>query len=126
MSLPPSRPLSPHIQIYRWQWTSLLSITHRFTGIALCGGIFAFVAWLYALSAGAEEYGHFQSFFESWYSQVFIGGVIFSLNYHWANGIRHLIWDWGYGFSLSTSYASGMAVIAFSIVMTLLMLFGWR
>ncbi len=112
------RPLSPHLQIYRPQLTTVLSITHRATGIALMAGTLVLVYWLLAAASGAEAYASAQVLLGSWLGRVALLGFSFALFYHLCNGIRHLFWDMGLGFELKTAYASGTAVVIVSIVMT--------
>jgi succinate dehydrogenase / fumarate reductase cytochrome b subunit len=113
------RPLSPDLQIYRPQLTSVLSITHRLTGVALSIGSPLLVYWLIAAAAGPSVYVPLHGFLASWLGLFLLLGCTFSLFFHICNGIRHLIWDAGYGFDLQTIYASGWAVVAISIVLTL-------
>ena len=113
------RPLSPHIQIYRPQLTSVLSITHRATGIALVVGTLVLVYWLLSVASGAEAHASAQDLLGSWLGRIVLLGFSFSLFFHLCNGIRHLFWDVGLGFELKTAYASGNAVIVVSIAMTL-------
>jgi len=114
------RPLSPHLQIYRPQLTSVLSITHRATGIALVLGTLLLAYWLLAAASGAEAYLSAQQLLGSWPGRILLLGFSFSLFFHLCNGIRHLFWDVGLGFELKTAYASGKAVIAVSVAMTVL------
>jgi succinate dehydrogenase / fumarate reductase cytochrome b subunit len=114
------RPLSPHLQIYKPQLTSVLSISHRATGVALSVGALLLVWWLLAGALGAESYGRAQSFLGSWIGVLLMIGWTFSLFFHLCNGIRHLVWDTGHGLDLPTSYASGWMVVAASIVLTLI------
>jgi succinate dehydrogenase / fumarate reductase, cytochrome b subunit len=114
-----SRPLSPHLQIYRPQLTSVLSITHRITGIVLGLGTLVLVYWVYALAGGPEAYASAQALLSSWFGRVVLFGFTFALFYHLCNGIRHLFWDAGYGYELDAVYASGKAVVAMSVVLTL-------
>lgn len=114
------RPLSPHLQIYRPQLTSVLSITHRATGIALVLGTLVLVYWLLAAASGAAAYASAQQLLGSWPGRILLLGFSFALFFHLCNGIRHLFWDVGLGFELKTAYASGKAVIAVAIAMTLL------
>jgi len=87
------RPLSPHLQIYKPQITSILSIFHRLTGISLSIGSFIIVAWIVSLSMGIESYSYFMSIVDNWFVQIIIFGFVFALFYHFSNGIRHLFWD---------------------------------
>ena len=113
-----TRPLSPHLQIYRPQLTSVLSIAHRGTGIVLAAGALFLVYWLNALAAGADAFDHLRHLMEAWYGQILLLGLSFSLFYHLCNGIRHLFWDAGLGFEIETAYRSGKAVIAVSLLLT--------
>ena len=114
------RPLSPHLQIYRPQLTSVLSITHRASGIALVLGTLVLVYWLLAAASGAEAYSSAQQLLGSWLGRILMLGFSFALFFHLCNGIRHLFWDAGLGFELKTAYASGKAVVAVSVIMTVL------
>jgi succinate dehydrogenase / fumarate reductase cytochrome b subunit len=113
------RPLSPDIQIYRPQLTSVLSITHRLTGIVLSIGSPLLVFWLISAAAGPSAYATLHGFLASWLGLFLLLGWTFSFFFHLCNGIRHLFWDAGYGFDLQTIYASGWAVVAISIGLTL-------
>jgi succinate dehydrogenase / fumarate reductase cytochrome b subunit len=119
---PAARPLSPHLQVYRWQLTSVLSILHRATGIALSLGTILLVLWLVAAASGATPYAHVQDFIGSWIGLVLLFGWTVSLFYHLCNGIRHLWWDTGQGLELPAVYASGWAVLAATVVLTV---FAW-
>ena len=112
------RPLSPHLQVYRPQITSVLSITHRMTGIALAGGALVLSYWLTAATYGPDAFATAQGVIGSWVGQVVLGGLLFSLYYHLANGVRHLIWDAGAGFDLTSVRRTGILVILFAIGMT--------
>ena len=115
-----NRPLSPHLQVYRPQITSVLSILHRITGVALALGIVPLVYWLNALAGGPEAYAAAVSTLSSGLVQVFIFGWVFAFSYHLLNGVRHLLWDIGWGFELQQVYSSGWMVVAGSVVITLL------
>ena len=116
----PKRPLSPHIQVYRWQWTMLLSISHRATGIGLGVGTLLLVWWLVAAASGPEAFETVQEFIGSFIGQLLLFGWTFALFYHLCNGIRHLGWDMGLGFELDTAYKSGLAVLGVSAALTIL------
>ena len=115
-----NRPLSPHLQVYRPQLTSMLSITHRLTGVALAAGTFLLVWWLVAAATGPEAYATAQAAIASVIGRLLLFGWTLALFYHLCNGIRHLFWDAGYGYELKTAYASGWAVMAAAIALTLL------
>ena len=114
-----SRPLSPHLQIYRLPITALISISHRVTGVLLAVGSLVLVYWLVALASGPEAFAHAQALLGSVVGRVILLALTLALFYHLANGIRHLFWDAGFGFELRTVRASGMLVIVTSIVLTL-------
>ncbi|MBX6366883.1 MAG: succinate dehydrogenase, cytochrome b556 subunit [Rhodospirillales bacterium] len=114
------RPLSPHLQIYRWQLTMTLSIAHRATGIALSVGTLLLVWWLVAAATGPEAYRVVQEFLGSWLGILLLIGWSLSLFYHLCAGIRHLVWDTGHGFDIKTVYQSGWTVVVASIGLTIL------
>lgn len=113
-----NRPLSPHLQVYRPQLTSMLSILHRITGVGLAVGTLLLVYWLAAAAGGPESYAAAQGFIGSFFGQLLLFGWTVALFYHLANGIRHLFWDAGYGFELPTVQRSGLAVLAATAVLT--------
>ncbi|WP_421707736.1 succinate dehydrogenase, cytochrome b556 subunit [Algihabitans sp.] len=114
------RPLSPHLQVYRPQLTSVLSILHRITGLALASGTLLLVWWLVAAAVGPEAYAAASGFIGSWLGLFMLLGWSAALFYHLANGIRHLVWDAGYGFELETVYRSGWAVVVATVALTAL------
>lgn len=114
------RPLSPHLQIYRWQLTSVLSILHRVTGVALALGAILFVSWLGAAADGPAPYARMQWFLGSWIGLLLMFGWSVALFYHLCNGLRHLWWDTGHGLELKSVYASGWAVLAATAVLTII------
>jgi succinate dehydrogenase / fumarate reductase cytochrome b subunit len=114
----PNRPLSPHLQIYRPQLTSMLSITHRATGAFLVLGGPLLVYWLYAVAAGAEVYSTAQIFLLKQVGLLPLIALSFALFYHALNGIRHLFWDVGRGFDLPTLHRTGYAVVLLSLAAT--------
>ncbi|QLH40601.1 MAG: succinate dehydrogenase, cytochrome b556 subunit [Defluviicoccus sp.] len=118
----PDRPLSPHIQVYRPQITSVLSILHRITGVALTVGTLLLTYWLVAAAYGPEMFADAQAVMGSWIGQLVLWGFTFALYYHLANGIRHLAWDFGWGFELPRLRTTGLAVIAFAAGATLVTL----
>ena len=114
------RPLSPHLQIYRPQITSVLSISHRFSGVVLAVGLLVLVYWLAALASGDAAYAQALALLGAWPVQLLLFLGSFAFFYHLANGIRHLWWDSGRGFEISQVYASGWAVIVAAGALTLL------
>ncbi len=114
---PKARPLSPHLQVYRPQLTSMLSIFHRATGVFLAFGSVALVWWLSALAAGPDAYAQFQLVLAHPLSKLMLLAWCFSLSYHLCNGIRHLFWDVGAALEIEQVYRSGviMLVSAFSL-----------
>jgi succinate dehydrogenase / fumarate reductase, cytochrome b subunit len=117
---PAPRPLSPHLQIYKPQLTSVLSITHRLTGIILSIGSLFLAWWLLAAATSDAAYASAQQFWGSWFGILLLVGWTFALFFHLANGVRHLVWDAGYGFTLREAYLSGWIVLAASAALTLI------
>lgn len=116
----PQRPLSPHLGVYRWQWTMALSILHRITGVGLAIGTLLLIYWLWAAASGPEAYFRAQSIIGGWFGRLLLFGWTLALFYHLFNGIRHLFWDAGKGFELRTGWLSGMAVVAATIAVTVI------
>jgi succinate dehydrogenase / fumarate reductase cytochrome b subunit len=114
------RPLSPHLQVYKWQLTSVMSIAHRATGLALSFGAIFLVWWLVAAAGGERNFAAAQWFFGSWLGLIFLFGWCFSFFYHLCNGIRHLAWDAGHGYDLRTAYGTGYVVVAASLALTVI------
>ncbi|MFT7549253.1 MAG: succinate dehydrogenase / fumarate reductase cytochrome b subunit [Candidatus Azotimanducaceae bacterium] len=112
------RPLSPHLQIYRLPLNAILSIAHRASGVILSIGALVMVLVLAAAASSAESYACIYGHLASWYGQIFLLGVTFSLYLHFCNGIRHLFWDVGVGFELDTVAKSSKLVIAGTIILT--------
>ena len=113
------RPLSPHLQIYRPQLTSVLSILHRLTGVFLVSGAALLCLWLLSAAAGPEYYAWSQWFLTSWVGYALLAAWSYCLFYHLCNGIRHLFWDAGRGYELETAYATGRIVVAAAIILTI-------
>ncbi|HKY94965.1 MAG TPA: succinate dehydrogenase, cytochrome b556 subunit [Kiloniellales bacterium] len=112
------RPLSPHMQIYKWQWTMALSILHRVTGVALAVGTLLLVWWLASAAYGEAVYEDARSFLGSWIGRLLLFGWSIAFFYHLCNGIRHMLWDTGKLLDLKGAYASGMLVLAVTAVLT--------
>ena len=115
------RPLSPHLTIYSRQLTSVMSILHRATGVALAFGAFALVAWLLAVAGGSDPFACFQYWAVSMLGKFALLAFTTALVYHFLNGIRHLLWDVGWGFEIPRAYASGYVVLALTAILTTLL-----
>jgi succinate dehydrogenase / fumarate reductase, cytochrome b subunit len=115
-----NRPLSPHLLIYRPQLTSVLSIFHRFTGVALAVGLILLVYWLAALAAGDSAYAAALGVLGAWPVKILLFLFSYAFFYHLCNGLRHLWWDTGRGFEIPQVYASGWVVVVASLALTAL------
>jgi len=114
------RPLSPHLQIYRWTWTMAMSVVHRVTGIGLYGGIALFAIWLVALAAGPGAFDAVQWFFGSPIGILVLFGYTWVLLHHMLGGVRHLVWDFGHGMEPGTRIAMARFTLIGSITLTVL------
>jgi succinate dehydrogenase / fumarate reductase cytochrome b subunit len=103
---------------YRPQLTSMLSILHRITGLVLAAGALAFAAWLLAIASGPAAFATYLAYARSLPGMILSLAVVFALSYHWLNGLRHLVWDSGWGFELPRAYATGWTVVAGSVLVT--------
>lgn len=112
------RPLSPHLQVYKPQMTSVLSILHRMTGAALSIGLVMIVWWLLAAATGEQAYDTFMSFAGHPVGILMIFGWSVALFYHMCNGIRHLLWDMGYLFKLKNAFRAGYVVLTMTVLLT--------
>src|SRR6516162_4099340 len=112
------RPISPHLQIYRWQLTSVLSILHRTAGVVLSAGAILLVWWLVAAASGPETYEGVEKFLGSWIGLLVLFGWTTALFYHLCNGIRHLVWDTGQALDLKSTYLGGWLVVGATAVLT--------
>lgn len=115
-----NRPLSPHLSVYKWNVTSVSSILHRATGVFMTLGTVALAAWIISAAMGADCYEYVLSILSSWIGWLVMFGLSFSFFYHLANGVRHLVWDAGYGFDKQVARRSGWAAIVGALVATLL------
>lgn len=113
-----NRPLSPHLQVYRWQITMALSILHRLSGVGLCLGLLLLTWWLAAAAVGADYFNYVHAIMGSIIGRVILLGFTASLFFHLCNGIRHLVWDAGYGFEIGTTQKSGWLVLVATVVLT--------
>ncbi len=118
-------PLSPHLQIYRWHISSLVSITHRISGVINLLALILIFFWLLILSFGENNYELFLLVVNSFFGKFILIGFTWSMTFHVLSGVRHLVWDLGYGFEIKTAKISGIIVIISSLVLTILFwLFG--
>jgi succinate dehydrogenase / fumarate reductase cytochrome b subunit len=113
-------PLSPHLQIYRWHISSLLSITHRISGVINLFTLILIFFWLLFLSLGESNYELFLLMINSFVGKFILIGFTWSMNFHLLSGIRHLVWDFGYGFEIKTANISGIIVIISSLILTVI------
>jgi len=113
-------PLSPHLQIYKWQISSLLSITHRIVGVINIIAISVICFWSLYLLLGAENYQVINNFFNSFFGKFIAVGLCWTFSFHILNELRHLFWDMGYGFDLKISRITGVLALIGSFVLTIL------
>ena len=115
-----NNPLSPHLQIYRWHISSLISITHRISGVINLLALILIFFWLIILSFGESNYELFLLIINSFFGKFILIGFTWSMSFHLLSGIRHLVWDLGYGFEIKTANISGIIVIISSLVLTVI------
>ena len=115
-----SRPLSPHLSVYRWQITLAMSIAHRITGIGLYGGMGFLVWFLVAAAWGDGALEIFQAVAGSWFGQLVLIGFTWALFHHLLGGLRHFVWDMGEGFSREVRFGMGWATLIGGLVLTAL------
>ena len=115
-----SRPLSPHLQIYRWYFTMALSIAHRVTGAGLAVGLVLLTWWLLALAGGPDSFATVQAVMDNFLGGLILFGFTAFFFYHALNGVGHLIWDLGYSLEKVDAFQSGVVVVAGAAVLTLL------
>lgn len=113
------RPLSPHLQVYSFQITMMMSIVHRATGVLLSFAALAMIGWLLALAHGPEAYEQWRSLLTSIPGQVLLFASTAALVYHLLNGLRHLVWDSGRALDIPSVYRGGYAVLLLAFVITL-------
>jgi len=119
MSGPSKRPLSPHLQVYKPQMTSVMSIFHRASGVALAIGTVVLVWILVAAASGAAHFDYVIGLLGTPIGRLALFGWSFALYYHMCNGVRHLFWDMGYLFKLKNAFAAGWLVLAVATLLTL-------
>ena len=117
------KPLSPHIQIYTWHISSLVSISHRISGVINILALSIICLWATSLLFGINFYVLIENFFNSFVGKFFIIGIIWSFNFQILSEIRHFVWDLGYGFELKTSNITGVIVILGSVILTICIYF---
>ena len=115
-----NNPLSPHLQIYRWHISSLLSITHRISGVINLFALILIFFWLTLLSIGENNYELFLLIINSFFGKFILIGFTWSMSFHVLSGLRHLAWDMGYGFEIKTANISGIIVIISSLFLTII------
>ena len=115
-----NNPLSPHLQIYKWQISSLLSIAHRIVGVINIIAITIICFWSLFLLLGAESYIMISNFFQSFFGKFIAVGISWTFSFHILNELRHLFWDLGYGFDLRTAKITGVLALLGSFVLTIL------
>lgn len=126
---PNARPLSPHLQVYRLAFTTVLSGLHRITGLLLTAASLVLVAWVVAAACGARSYEVVGSILGSWPVRILLAGALGVFWYHLFNGIRHLVWDAGFGFDPRAARRSGGLVVLFTALAfgaTLALTPAWR
>jgi succinate dehydrogenase / fumarate reductase cytochrome b subunit len=115
-----NNPLSPHIQIYSWNISSLISISHRITGVLNILALTLICFWIASMLLGSTSYEFIYSIFNSFFGKFLVIGITWSFSFQILSEIRHLFWDIGYGFELTTSKISGIIVIFGSFIITIL------
>jgi succinate dehydrogenase / fumarate reductase cytochrome b subunit len=113
------RPLSPHLEIYRWQIGNTLSILHRVTGVGLALGLLALCYWFVSLASGEENFRAAERTFASPAGLVSLIGWTFAFLYHFLNGVRHLFWDLGLGFERRQRHLSGWFAVLGALILTI-------
>jgi succinate dehydrogenase / fumarate reductase cytochrome b subunit len=117
----PGRPLSPHLQIYRWTWTMAMSIAHRVTGTALYAGTLLLALWLVMAASGQSSFETAQAVAGSWFGRIVLFGYTFALLHHMMGGLRHFVWDLGYGFEPAERTALARNSLLVSATLTVLL-----
>ena len=115
-----NKPLSPHIQIYSWNISSLISISHRITGVINIIALTVICFWIASFLLGSSIYDIIQNILNSFFGKFLVIGITWSFSFQILSEIRHLFWDIGYGFELTTSKISGIIVIFGSFIITIL------
>lgn len=114
-----NRPLSPHLSIYRWQMTMVMSIVHRLTGLALYFGTFLLAVWLVAAAAGPRQFDAVNAVYGSWFGLLVLFGYTWALIHHMLGGLRHFVWDFGYGMGKPARDRLAVANLVLSVALTI-------
>lgn len=115
---PRERPLSPHLQVWRWHITMWTSILHRASGVALYVGALIVAGWAVSLASGPEAYATFKAVLGSPLGKLVMFGLTLAVFYHLANGVRHVVWDLGHGLDVKSANATAVLVLAFTVAAT--------
>ena len=113
-------PISPHLQIYKPQITSLLSITHRITGFGLNLALILLSLWIISFGLGSDVYANFVTIFETIFVKIVVYFIVLGISYHALNGIRHILWDFGFMISNKAALVSGLVIIPTSVILSFL------
>ena len=113
-------PISPHLQIYKPQITSLLSITHRITGFGLNLALILLSLWIISFGLGSDVYAYFVTIFETIFVKIIVYFIVLGISYHALNGIRHILWDFGFMISNKAALVSGLVIIFTSVILSFL------
>ncbi len=119
-----NRPLSPHLQIYRWQWTMAMSISHRITGVGLTLGTILLTAWIWSAAYSPKCFEYIQGFLASGFGTFILAGFCAAFWYHFFNGIRHMIWDSVHLLDLKKAYMSGVVALIMTAIFTVITIIG--
>ena len=113
-------PISPHLQIYKPQITSILSITHRITGSGLNLALILLSLWIISFGLGSDVYANFVTIFETIFVKIIVYFIVLGISYHALNGIRHILWDFGLMISNKAALVSGLVIIFTSVILSFL------
>ena len=113
-------PISPHLQIYKPQITSILSITHRITGFGLNLALILLSLWIISFGLGSDVYANFVTIFETIFVKIIVYFIVLGISYHALNGIRHILWDFGFMISNKAALVSGLVIILTSVILSFL------
>lgn len=121
-----NNPLAPHLQIYKWQISSLLSITHRIIGVVNILAIILICIWILSLLLGETNYYSIKLFLKSFFGKFITISLCWTFSFHTLNELRHLAWDLGYGFDLKVSKITGIIAIVGSFVLAVLIFYAGK